>query len=222
MSWLEFAGVVVAFFVTHSVPVRPKVRAALVGRLGERGFTAAYSVLSLAMLAAVIAAAATAPFILLWSQAPWQHVIVMATMLVVCFIVAFSVGRPNPFSFAGARNDQFDPLHPGIVRWTRHPVLMALMLWSLLHLLPNGNLAHVILFGIFAAFAAAGTKLVDRRKKRVMGAGNWQSLLREVRNGPLLPRPTNLAGVAAKTIMALGLYAALILLHPMVIGVPVW
>ena len=222
MNWLQFAVVIVAFFVTHSVPVRPRVRGALTALFGERGFTVLYSILSLGMLAAVILAAARAPFVLLWSQAPWQHVVVMVGMLLVCFIVTFTIGRPNPFSFGGARNDQFDPAHPGIVRWTRHPALLALLLWSILHLLPNGNLAHVIVFGIFACFAALGTKLIDRRKRRTMGEAHWRALLAEVGNSPIILNPTSRLSAALRAALALVIYAVLYLLHPVVIGVPIW
>nr|WP_299880523.1 NnrU family protein [uncultured Sulfitobacter sp.] len=41
-----------------------------------------------------------------------------------------SLGRPNPFSFGGSRNAQFDPAHPGLVRFMRHPLLVALALWG--------------------------------------------------------------------------------------------
>ena len=36
-------------------------------------------------------------------------------------------------------------------------------------LVPNGDLAHVILFGTFAGFALLGQRLIDRRKRREMG-----------------------------------------------------
>lgn len=222
MSWTQFGAVLLAFFVTHSVPVRPPIRAAFVRGVGERGFTVFYSALSLVMFAAVIMAAGRAPFVLLWPQAPWQHLVVIAGMLVVCFILAFSIGRPNPFSFGGARNRQFDPAHPGIVRWMRHPVLIALLLWSLLHLLPNGDLAHVIVFGMFSVFAAFGTTLIDRRKQRIMGKDPWCSLLLDVGKGRFVPQPANWAGVVLRTVFALAGYGTLFVLHPILIGVPIW
>lgn len=109
MSWLQFAAIIGLFFLTHTLPVRPRVRSILVNIAGPRGFTAAYSALSLLMLSAVIAAAAHAPYVLLWPQAQWQHHIVIIGMFVVCLILAFSLGQPNPFSFGGARNERFDP-----------------------------------------------------------------------------------------------------------------
>ena len=48
------------FFITHSLPVRPKIKSRFVGMLGPHGFTLAYSILSIAMLSWLITAAASA------------------------------------------------------------------------------------------------------------------------------------------------------------------
>jgi len=220
MNWYQFAMVFGAFFVTHSVPVRPSVRAALVRRLSERGFIIAYSVFSIGMLAVVIITAGRAPFVPLWDQAPWQHVVVMIGMLGVCFILAFTIGRPNPFSFGGAHNDRFDPAQPGIVAWMRHPVLVALLIWALFHLLPNGDLAHVILFGIFASFAVLGGRLIDRRKQRQMGKDAWRNLLAATRRAtPWTSR--NTGATIARAAFAVISYGLLFWMHPYVICVPI-
>src|SRR3546814_17919639 len=90
-------------------------------------------------------------------------------MAVVCLILALAIGRPNPFSFGGTNNAAFDPARPGIVGWIRHPLLAALALWAGAHAFANGTLAHVLMFGIFAAFALVGGPLIDRRRQRDMG-----------------------------------------------------
>ncbi len=51
MAWGEYALAFAAFFLSHSVPVRPPVRPFLVGHLGPAGFGLAYSALSLGVLA---------------------------------------------------------------------------------------------------------------------------------------------------------------------------
>jgi len=66
MGWSEFALAWIAFFVTHSISLRPLVRPWLQARLGLRGFSIAYSLLSLAALAWLIGAAGRAPFAPLW------------------------------------------------------------------------------------------------------------------------------------------------------------
>ena len=151
MGWTGFAAGFAAFFLTHSIPVRPAVKSRLVATIGTRGFGLAYSALSVGMLALLIWSTGEAPFVQLWPQMEWHRHVAHLGMLAVCLMLALSIGRPNPFSFGGSRNDRFDASRPGIVRWTRHPVLLALAIWAGVHMLPNGDLAHVILFGFWAA-----------------------------------------------------------------------
>lgn len=217
MGWFEFALAYVVFFLSHSLPVRPPLRPWLQARLGASGFTLAYSALSLAVLAWLIAAASRAPHVTLWDWAPWQVHVPLIVMGPVCVILALSIGRPNPFSFGGARNDLFDPARPGIVRWSRHPLLAALALWAAAHIVPNGDLAHVILFGTFAAFAILGGRLIDRRKRREMGA-DWQRLRVVVEDAPLLSWRWS-GGILARLVAAVVVYATLLWVHPVLFGV---
>ncbi|GAB4287839.1 MAG: NnrU family protein [Roseovarius sp.] len=219
MGWGSFAAVIAAFFATHSLPLRPAIRARLVARMGARGFSLAYSALSLVMLWLLIRSAGQAPFVMLWPQAPWQVALVRAGMFVVCLLVAFGVGRPNPFSFGGRDNGRFDPARAGIVRHLRHPVLAALALWAGLHLLANGDLAHAILFGLLGGFALAGMGLVDRRRRRALGEAEWQRLQRALAQAPRLQPPLSWAGVGLRLAAAVALYLALLALHGPVIGV---
>lgn len=218
MEWGEFALAFGAFFLSHALPARPAARSRLVAWLGRGGYVVAYSALSLAILAWLIEAAGRAPYLPLWSWEPWRNHVTVAIMLPVCLIVALSVGRPNPFSFGGAHDERFDPSRPGIVGWLRHPLPAALALWSGAHLLANGDLAHVILFGSFAAFALLGGRLVDRRKRRLMGA-QWG----ELRAATAAGRRPSLLGLLTdsplRVAAGLAAYAALILLHPHLFGV---
>ncbi|WP_281982586.1 NnrU family protein [Thalassorhabdomicrobium marinisediminis] len=219
MSWLGFGGVFAAFFLTHSIPVRPAVKSRLTAWLGPRAFTIGYSLLSLAMLALLIWAAGRAPSVSLWPQMMWQRHLAHLGMLAVCLILAASLARPNPFSFGGARNDRFDPAHPGILRIMRHPVLVALALWAGVHLVVNGDLAHVILFGVLGSFAVLGRKVIDRRKQRVLGPDRWQALLDATQAAPLFSAPQSWAGAGLRLLAGLAAFVALLALHPIVIGV---
>ena len=216
MDWAEYALAFAAFFLTHSLPVRPPVRPWLVARLGHAGFGLGYSALSLGILAWLIGAAGRAPYLPLWPWAAWQTHVVPAVMLPVCLILALAVARPNPFSFGGAANDRFDPARPGIVRLTRHPLLLALALWAGAHLLANGDLAHALLFGTFAGFALLGMRLIDRRKRRETGAA-WARLEAARCRGPL--RPASWPGVVLRLGLGGVLYAALVWVHPWLFGV---
>ena len=150
---------------------------------------------------------------------PWLQARLGASgFTLVCLILALSVARPNPFSFGGARNDQFDPARPGIVRVWRHPLLLALALWAAAHVVPNGDLAHVILFGTFAAFALLGGRLIDRRKRREMGP-EWQRMRDRVADAPFLCLPVSWQRLATRMAIGIGLYVALLWLHPWLFGV---
>jgi uncharacterized membrane protein len=218
MAWVELAGAFVAFFASHSLPLRPAMRSRIEAGIGRTGFQTAYSALSLAILAWLIAAAGRAPYVALWPWQDWQvHVPAMA-MLPACLIVALAIARPNPFSFGGRANATFDPAHPGIVRWCRHPLLVALVLWAVAHVVANGDLAHAILFGTFAVFALAGMVIVDRRRRRELGQ-RWGELAQAVATSPLVPVPRAPAVLVLRLAAGIALYGGLILLHPYLFGV---
>lgn len=217
-NWSEFISALLAFFVLHSVPVRPAVKSRIVVLVGARSFTIVYSCVSIVALGWLIAAASSAPYVELWPPAPWQQVAALVLMFGVCIIIAFALARPNPFSFGGSSKAVFDPVHAGIVRLHRHPLLLAFFLWAGAHLLPNGDLAHVILFGLFAGFSLIGMKLIDRRTRRRLGASQFESLLTSMRRTSPL-RSFAQDRVFIRTLAGVGLFVMLLVLHPLVIGV---
>ncbi len=219
MDWLIFATAFLAFFVTHGVPVRPPIKARIVNWTGRRGFTLGYSALSFVMLGMLIWAAGRAPFVALWPLAIWHKYLVLAGMFAVCMLPALSIARPNPFSFGGAKNHLFDPKRPGIIRWVRHPLLIAPALWAGLHLLPNGDVAHVILFGVFLGFALLGPRIIDRRRRREMGPGAWRALLQRTKTAPVWYRPHSIVDLGLRVLIGVVVWALLIMAHPGVIGV---
>ncbi|MFK7940638.1 MAG: NnrU family protein [Roseovarius sp.] len=222
MSWAGYAAVIAAFFLTHSVPMRPAVKSQVTARLGTRGFGLLYSVLSVMMLSLLIWAAGQAPFVQIWPQLHWHRHAAHIGMLLVCVILALSVARPNPFSFGGVRNSHYDPAHPGITRLTRHPILVALALWAAVHLLPNGDLAHVILFGLLGGFAVAGRWLIDTRKRRDMGQGRWHALNTARQSAPWFQAPQSWGAVGQRLGCGLIAFVVIAWAHPYVIGVAVF
>jgi uncharacterized membrane protein len=93
------------------------------------------------------------------------------------------------------------------------------------HLLPNGNLAHALLFGLFAAFSLAGMGMIDRRKTRQLGAAEWRRLAERTSSLPFdallagrwRPRLRHFPGV--RILAGIGLYGLLLLAHRPIIGV---
>ncbi|MGB3553739.1 MAG: NnrU family protein [Jannaschia sp.] len=216
VGWVGFAASFAVFLLLHLVPLRPRVRGRLVSAIGVRGFGLTYAAVSLGTLFWLIAAAGRAPYVPLWHHAGWLVWIPLLAMLPACLILSLTLGRANSFSFGGPA-DGFDPSRPGIVRVMRHPVLWALALWAASHMVANGDLAHVTLFGLFTGFAIAGRGIIDRRRRRLMGP-EWDRLARAVRTAPICA-PASWRGAALRLLFgALG-WAALIVLHPLLMGV---
>jgi uncharacterized membrane protein len=225
-GWGEFSTAFAAFLLSHALPARPVVRRRLARKLGERGYLLGYSLLSVALLAWLFIAAGRAPFVMLWPYAAWQAWVANVAMPAVCLLIAFAIGAPNALSFGGTARG-FEPEHPGIAGVARHPLLLALALWAGVHSLANGNLAHLLLFGGFAAFAFLGMAIIDRRKRRQMGEGEWARLAARTSFWPLgalfsgrwRPRA---APDMRRLLLGLLLWLALLALHRPVIGVSPW
>lgn len=216
-DWFEYIAAFLGFFAAHNIPTRPATKAQLQGLLGKRGFSIGYSVLSLAVLYWLIMAAGRAPVVVLWDWAPWQNHVPFTAMALFCLILCLGVARPNPFSFGGRNNASFDPKRPGLIRYTRHPILLALALWAFAHLVPNGQLAHAILFTVFGLFALMGMRLIDRRKKREMP--EWENLQNATRQAPYLHAPLSWGGLVLRLVIAVNLYVGLLHAHGPIVGV---
>ncbi len=224
-GWMEFVTAYALFIVSHGVPAWPPVRGRLVAVLGERLYLILYGLASLALLAWLIVAAGRAPHMPVWSSAPWQFWAPVLVMPLACALAAFGVAAPNPLSFGSRNSSAFDPEKPGIAGIVRHPLLWAIALWAGAHMVPNGDLAHVVLFGGFAVFALTGMAAIDRRRRRSLGSDEWARLAART---ALLPfaatfdrhRRTALVAMDWSRLAAAALlYAALIASHASVLGV---
>ncbi len=163
------------FLAAHAILTRGPVRAKLVGLLGERGYLLGYSLLSTALMVWVIFAALAAPHIALWPAYAWTR---WAALLLMPFALILWVAgalSPNPLSVA-FRRGAYPADRPGILAVTRHPILWGFALWSGVHLLANGDLVSVILFGGLTLFSIAGMVRMDRKSRRTLGDADWQRL----------------------------------------------
>ncbi len=130
------------FFLIHLVPLAPGLRASLVGSLGERAYRIAFSLVSAVGVAlmiwgyAVTTAGSSVPAIVYQPPGWARH----ATMLLV-FLAFICLGVY---------------LHKGRLKvWLRNPMSLAVGLWAAGHLLSNGELPSVLIFGAFLAYALA-------------------------------------------------------------------
>jgi uncharacterized membrane protein len=220
---LEFFAALAVFLLSHSLPTRTGLRQWLSAAIGERAYLICYSILSILLLGWLISSASRAPYVPLWDLESWHYRVPLLLMVPASFLFAGGAAIPNPLSITFSRR-RFDADRPGLVGITRHPILWAFALWSFGHVLPNGDLVSVIMFGGFGLFAVIGMLATDRRKRRSLGNG-WHGLARIT---SVIPFVALLAGRAsprwhrsdllATLIGGALLYFALLRLHPHVIG----
>jgi uncharacterized membrane protein len=224
---IEFALAALTFGITHSLPMRPRIRARLVRQFGSRTFWTLYGLVSLVSLAWLIDAAARAPYIELWAPAAWQRWVPFLIMPIVFGIITFTIAAPNPLSFGGRHSERFDPSRPGIAGFARHPLLLSLALWAFAHVMPNVDLAHVLLFGALGLFALISMTLIDRRRQAAFGLEEWTRLARGTSNLPFWAwitgrsRPGILVSVP-RVAWTIVLWACLISAHARLFGVSPW
>ncbi|WBU63687.1 NnrU family protein [Paracoccus aerodenitrificans] len=220
-DWAEFAAAFAAFLAAHAIPMRPGLKTRIIRILGKPGYIIVFSVVSVALLYWLLMAAGRAPFIEIWQQAVWQRWIANIAMPFAILLGVFSVRAKNPFSFGGTA-EGFDPDRPGIAGMTRHPLMWAFAIWASVHLLANGDLAHLLLFAPLLVFALSGVLAADARARR-----NLPDFDRLAAHTSLWPfaalldgrwQPRKLPSLSRLAI-AVVLWAGLLHLHPAVIGV---
>jgi uncharacterized membrane protein len=155
-----------AWFVIHPAIAGGPVRAWFVGRFSERAFLVLFSLLSLAVLVALIFAYRYAPCAPLWiTPRPLRYLpLIVMPFAFVLLAGAFTVS--NPTSVGGGTALTSAKPARGALRITRHPFLWATMAWSSVHLIVNGSVASQLFFGSMLLTAAVGTRDIDRKRQR--------------------------------------------------------
>ena len=179
------------FLGIHTLTTMRDARARVIARLGEGGYKILYAAISVAGLVLI------AWGFSLYRQFEWINVwypptamrhIALGLMLPAVILVVASYVRGRIFTTL------------------KHPMLTGVKLWAVLHLMANGDLGSIILFGSILAWA-----VYDRISlKRRADAG-----------APPIP-----VGGVTNDLIAVGVgivvyLALLFVFHPLVIGVPV-
>lgn len=160
------------FIGTHLLMSHP-LRAPLVGRLGERGFQIAYSIVAIATFILMVQAwrgiPAEPP---LWAagDALWA----LASLLVLFASILFMgslIG--NPALSAPNAAQAAECAARGVFAITRHPMMWGFALWALAHILAMPTPGQIALSAAIMLLALAGSAGQDRKKAQAMGAA-WQ------------------------------------------------
>jgi uncharacterized membrane protein len=174
MIWLV-AGLVALLGIHSTSILAPHFRARVAARMGELRWKAVYSIASVVALVALahgctLARGQPMP---VYQPAHWMRHLAFVVMLPVfpLLLAAYLPGR--------------------IKSAVRHPMLVATLLWAVAHLLANGRLADLLLFGGFLVWAVADLVSVSRRQAATAPAAK--------------PRPANdvIAVIAGLAIYAL-------------------
>lgn len=215
-----------SFLGSHVLLSSTSLRGTLRDQLGERGFLLLYSAVAFATLAWFIHSYAQAPLVPLWAFQPWMVYFPVAVMPFASVLLVSGLTVPNPTAVGMERRIEVHDPAPGILRVTRHPVMWAIGLWALAHMVPNGDAASLIFFGMFAVLALGGTLLIDRKKRLSLGT-HWARLVEVTSNVPfqaLIAGRTSLRpgeiGLL-RLVAGLLLYSVLLLAHPLYTGRPI-
>jgi len=181
----------ILFFGVHSLTTQRGLRARVVASTGESGYKIGYTLASVAGLALVTLGFAKYRATGMWEvwtpPIAFKHITVGLMLPAVIMVVA---------SYIRGR----------IYTTLKHPMLTGIKLWAAAHLLANGDLGSIILFGSFLAWAVFDR--ISLKHRPDAGA-------------PPIPvgGPTNdLIAIAVGVVVYLALAFAF---HPVVIGVPV-
>ena len=193
MVWLILG--LALFLGVHSVSiVSPQGRHALAQRMGEGGFKGLYTLVSLAGFALIVwgyGLAREAPVLLYTLPTGVRHL--AALLMLPVFVLLFAAYLPGR-----------------IQRAAKHPMLLAVKFWALAHLLANGTLADVLLFGGFLAWAVADRISVKRRA----AAGLLRSAPTRA-GGPVNDAIALVGGLAVYAVFVLWAHAWLFGVRPM-------
>lgn len=180
----------IIFLVPHVFVTRRAARARLIAGMGEGPYKIAFSVVSaigIILIAYGFARYRAAEWLNLWYPPAWtRHLALQLNWLaMICVAAAYVPGN--------------------IKRALKHPMLVGVKLWAFAHLMSNGDLGSVILFGSILAWAVYDRITLKRRTDP---------------GAPPIPEGGWRRDVIALVVGTVA-YVAMLWLHPIVIGVPV-
>jgi uncharacterized membrane protein len=175
------------FLAIHLLVSGTRVRDALTGKIGLGPYMGLFSVSSLAGIAwlgIAFAQARHAPAnAAYWDLTPATRLVQIVLQLLAMLLIVPGLATPNPTSVRQeAALDRADVVR-GMLRITRHPFLWGVAIWAGGHLLVNGDLASIVLFGALLILALFGTASIDAKRRRALGA-KWEAFAAQTSNVP--------------------------------------
>ncbi len=141
---LLIVGMVV-FFGIHLLPSFVDTRQVLVDKWGEASYKAAFSVISAIGFVCMLYGWQATPDVPVFNP-PAISLPLSKLVMLLAFVLLVAAYVPCR-----------------IRRWVGHPMIIAVLLWALVHVLANGDQASLLLFGSFLLFSVVNWILVVRR-----------------------------------------------------------
>lgn len=136
------------FSLVHFLP-ELNARNFFVNKLGELSYKGIYSLLSILGFVLIVYGKGYSDFIGVWSPPAWTRHLTMLMVLIAMLLLSVSQ-IPNNFR-----------------RSIKHPMLLGVTVWGMAHLLANGDLASIVLFGGFVVFSVAKMITIGKHKPYV-------------------------------------------------------
>ena len=193
------------FLGVHLIFLLPGLRERFIGAIGIIPYKAGFAIIAATGLYLAWSGRAEAPYREIWNIGAGGLHIALTLMPFAILLVT------------GAY------LSPGGKRLARHPMLSGVALWSLAHLLANGDVASILFFGGILAFSVIAQFMADARLQR-RDPQKWAELARTTSRIPFLAllqgRSRELPPLGGWPIVAtLILYPALVFGHIYFTGV---
>jgi uncharacterized membrane protein len=165
-----------AFVGTHFLLSHP-LRVGLVRRLGERAFTALYSLIAFVTLGLMIFFwRSVDDSVPMWIAPLWWWPAASAIMLLALILLVGSVVKNPAFPHPGAEPKAIRPA-TGVFAITRHPMNWSFMIWALVHISLWGSPRNLIVAAAILILALFGSMGQDRKKAGLYGDSwrEWQA-----------------------------------------------
>lgn len=187
-SGLFFVGLAVFFGAHLFAALRPRGAGDAKERIGANTYRGLFSLVS-----------AVGLILLIYGYGDWRHAVVVWDPPLWTRHIPMLLMIPAAILFVAAEAPA-----GRIKRAVKHPMLAGVKIWAFSHLLANGDLASVILFGAFLAYAVFDRIAVKRRAQ------------------PEFPDVSTMGDVAA-VVGGLAVYLIFVFwAHAALIGVPVF
>lgn len=140
--YLLIAGLAIWAIAHFFKRLAPGIRASMTEKMGN-GAKGVFALLIVASIVLMVLGYRAAPFQPLYTLPHWVHH--LNNTLMIFAVILLGMGNSKGHARA----------------WLRHPMLWGVVVWAIAHLLVNGDVASIVLFGGMGLWALASMLLIN-------------------------------------------------------------